>query len=236
MQTIEFSKEKNSNRGPIESRTSDGLEVVLEISFQYILQPDNLFTLYNTYGDKYDSVFQNIAINLLTEEATQYTAYNFFMDRGKIKDDFQFALDKSFSKLCYSNIQFLQLRSVDLPNLFEQSIQQSEVKKQDIQKAQAEQNKVRIEVDTRIKSAEYQKDVIINKAEGEAEAILKQNQANVESLKKVQYTQSIAYSQLKNTLLMSNEELFDFIKSKLVKNYEGDDLAFSLHTPAKTNN
>ena len=36
VQTIEFSNEPNSNRVPIESRTSDGLEVTLEISFQYI--------------------------------------------------------------------------------------------------------------------------------------------------------------------------------------------------------
>jgi len=36
VQTIEFSKEMNANRGPIQSRTSDGLEVILEISFQYV--------------------------------------------------------------------------------------------------------------------------------------------------------------------------------------------------------
>ena len=83
------------------------------------------------------------------------------MDRGRIKDDFQVNLDKIFSQICYANIQFLQLRSVDLPNLFEESIQLSEVKKQDIQKAQAELNKVRVEVDTRIKAAEFQKDVAI---------------------------------------------------------------------------
>ena len=173
VQTIEFSEEKTANRGPIESRTSDGLEVTLEISFQYILQPDKLYDLYNTYGPKYDNVFQNIAINILTEEATKYTAYNFFMDRGKIKDDFQYELNLRFDNNGFSNIQFLQLRSVNLPNLFEQSIQESEVKKQDIQKAQAEQNKVKIEIDTKIKAAEYQKNVIINKAEGEAEAIYK---------------------------------------------------------------
>jgi hypothetical protein len=161
VQTIEFSKERTANRAPIESRTSDGLEVTLEISFQYVLQPENLFKLYNIYGDQYKLVFQNVAIDILTEEATKYTAYNFFMDRGKIKDDFQAMLDTVFARLCYSNIQFLQLRSVDLPNLFEQSIQESEVKKQDIQKAQAELNKVRVEVDTRIKAAEYQKDVTI---------------------------------------------------------------------------
>ncbi len=63
--------------------------------------------------------------------------------------------------MCYSYIQFLQLRSVDLPNLFEDAIQQSEVKKQDIKQAEAELNKVRVEVDTRIKSAEFQKNVTI---------------------------------------------------------------------------
>ena len=50
---------------------------------------------------------------------------------------------------------------MDLPDLFEQSIQLSEVKKQDIQNATAELNKVRIEMDTKIKSAEFQKDVAI---------------------------------------------------------------------------
>lgn len=35
VQTIEFSKERTANQGPVQSRTADGLEVVLEISFQY---------------------------------------------------------------------------------------------------------------------------------------------------------------------------------------------------------
>jgi hypothetical protein len=88
VQTLEFSKEKNSNRGPIESRTSDGLEVVLEISFQYVLQPDKIYDLYTKYGENYQQVFQRIAIDILTEETTKYTAYEFFWDRGRIKDDF----------------------------------------------------------------------------------------------------------------------------------------------------
>ena len=36
VQTIEFSKERLSSRPAISSRTSDGLEVVLEMSFQYV--------------------------------------------------------------------------------------------------------------------------------------------------------------------------------------------------------
>ena len=234
VQTIEFSTAKSANQGPIQSRTSDGLEVTLEISFQYILQKDQIYKLYTKYGKDYNYIFQNIAVHTLTEEATKYTAYNFFMDRGKIKDDFQFELDKVFQNLCYSNIQFLQLRSVDLPNLFENSIQESEVKKQDIQKAKAEQNKIMIEVDTKIKAAEFQKDVIINKAEGEAEAIYKQNKADVESLMKMQETQVGVYKALKNTLNLSNEKLLNLIKSKLIKGYNGEDngLILNMNLPS----
>jgi hypothetical protein len=61
---------------------------VLEISFQYILQPDKMYEMYNKYGANYQLLFQNIAIDILTEETTKYTAYEFFWDRGRIKDDF----------------------------------------------------------------------------------------------------------------------------------------------------
>lgn len=231
MQTIEFSKDRSANRGPIESRTSDGLEVVLEISFQYVLQPEKIFDLFNKYGTKYHYVFQNVAIDILTEEATKYTAYEFFWDRGQIKDDFQNKLDKMFSVICYSNIQFLQLRSVDLPNLFEEAIQESEVKKQDIKKAEAELNKVKVEVDTKIKSANYQKSVAINIAEGEASAILQQNAAQVDSLRKIQNAQSDAYKNLKQQLNLTNPELLNYIKTKLVKSYDGNNLALSISSP-----
>ena len=223
VQTIEFSNQKSANKGPIQSRTSDGLEVTLEISFQYILTKEKIYELYTKYGSNYNYIFQNIAVHTLTEEATKYTAYNFFMDRGKIKDDFQMELNEIFEQLCYSNIVFLQLRSVDLPSLFEESIQESEVKKQDILRAKAEQNKIMIEVDTKIKAAEYQKDVIINMAEGEAEAIYKQNKADVESLMKMQETQVNVYKNLKNTLGLDNTKLLNLMKSKLIKGYSGED-------------
>ena len=169
-----------------------------------------------------------MAIDILTEEATKYTAYEFFWDRGRIKDDFQRNLDRQFSSICQANIQFLQLRSVDLPNLFEDSIQESEVKKQDIKKADAELNKVRVEVDTKIKSADFQKKVTINIAEGEASALLQQNSAQVDSLRKVQNSQSDAYKNLKKNLSFSNADLLNFVKTKLVKNYDGNNLALNI--------
>jgi hypothetical protein len=139
-------------------------------------------------------------------------------------------LDKIFSKVCGANIQFLQLRSVDLPNLFEEAIQESEVKKQDIKKAEAELNKVTVEVDTRIKSAQFQKSVAINIAEGDASAMIQQNQANVDSLVQVQNSQSRAYRKLKENLELNNPDLLSFIKTKLVKNYDGNNIVLNINS------
>lgn len=231
VQTIEFSKERNANRPAIESRTSDGLEVIIEISFQYMLQPENLYKLYMKYGEGYSQIIQNVAIDVLTEEATGYTAYNFFMDRGRIKDDFQQSLDKALNSTCNANVQFLQLRSVDLPALFEEAIQESEVKKQDIQKANAELNKVKIELDTLEKAAVIKKEATVNLAEGEAESILKQNDAEVKSLINSQNTQSEAYVKFKDTIKVSNKSLLNFIKTKLIKNYSKGQVALSVSSP-----
>ena len=222
VQTIEFSHERNANRGPISSRTSDGLEVTLEISFQYVLQPENIYKLYNKYGKDYKKIYQNMAIHLLTEEATKYTAYNFFMDRGIIKDDFQRNLNEYFNKILFSNIVFLQLRNVDLPELFEQSIQESEVKKQDIQRAMAEYNKINVEVETKIKSAEYQKEVMIIKAEGEAIGMLKQNEADCESYKKTNDAQIDGYKRFKENIGLNNKELFKYIETNIIKDNKKD--------------
>ncbi|MCQ2819671.1 MAG: hypothetical protein MJ252_20595 [archaeon] len=132
---------------------------------------------------------------------------------------------------CSANIQFLQLRSVDLPEKFEAAIQESEVKKQDIKRAEAELNKVQIEVETLKKAAEFQKNVTINIAHGEAGALLEQNKADIESFTKLQTSQLEAYAKLKTALNMTNQDLLTYMKNKLVKEYQGQNMALSMSSP-----
>jgi len=133
--------------------------------------------------------------------------------------------------MCYSNIVFLQLRSVDLPDPFENAIQESEVKKQDIQKANAEYNKVKIELDTLIQSAQYQKNITINIAEGNAQSILRQNEADVQTLSRIQnlladgyviyFSNDIklfSYKNIKDRINLTNLELLTYIKVKFLIN------------------
>lgn len=67
VQTIEFSKEKSANSAPLKSRTSDGLEVTLEISFQYKLIYEHIYDLYLKFGPVYQPTFERMAIDILTD-------------------------------------------------------------------------------------------------------------------------------------------------------------------------
>lgn len=60
---------------------------------------------------------------------------------------------------------------------------------------------------------------------------MRQNDADVLSLKKVQESKSLAYTNLKNTLGITNPTLLNYIKANLIRKYNGNNLAINLSTP-----
>eukprot|EP01016_Furgasonia_blochmanni_P020326 TRINITY_DN2267_c0_g1_i13.p2 TRINITY_DN2267_c0_g1~~TRINITY_DN2267_c0_g1_i13.p2 ORF type:complete len:206 (+),score=43.23 TRINITY_DN2267_c0_g1_i13:548-1165(+) len=185
------------------------------------------------FGPNYKHSYEMMATHELTEIATKYSAYEFFMDRQNITAAMQKALNDHFVKDCLSTIDFFQLRAVDLPKRFEEAIQMSEVKKQEIQRAYAEKNKTVVELETAKQVAELRKQITVNLAEGDAEALLTQNKADVDSFLIVQDSNSKSYGKLKKDLTMTTNDLLTFMKSKLLKDYKGDDLVVSLDSYEK---
>ncbi|KAL4493157.1 hypothetical protein ABPG72_003242 [Tetrahymena utriculariae] len=233
---LDYSNHEGADYPPLKSRTSDGLEVILEISFQYKLEYESLYDLFHLYKDNYSKIFSSIAVNTLTQTATYYTAYNFFVDIQKIGVKMQEELNDVFKKNCFASIEFFQLRSVDLPNQFEEAIQVSEVKKQQIQLAQAEKSRTIVELETLKMSASFQKNVTINYALGDAQAIEMNGKAQSISMKNVQNVNTQQYKKLKKQLKLNNNQLLTYIKSKVVREYNGKGLAIALESPDKNQN
>ena len=83
------------------------------------------------------------------------------MNRLKIGTEMEKALNNEFHIICNANVEFFQLKDVDLPDKFEEAISLTEVHKQDIHKAEAENNKTTIELETKKMMANYQKNITI---------------------------------------------------------------------------
>lgn len=82
-----------------------------------------------------------LAIDTISETSTEYTANYFFTNKQAISTDMSESLANRLAKDIDVDIVFFQLLSIDLPDQYETAIQETEVSRQDIEKAQAERAK-----------------------------------------------------------------------------------------------
>merc|ERR1740138_531453 len=117
-------------------------------------------------GRDFHDLFVRVAIDRLTEIATEYTANEFFTDRTRIGKAMEKLLREDFESRLYATIFSFQLRAVGLPDEFEKAIQMTEVKKQDVHVAEAEQQSTKVALETELMKAKRRVKVQANRAEG----------------------------------------------------------------------
>lgn len=222
VQSVYFLDDMSSKtQGPaLQSRTRDGLNVRLEVSFQYRLIFKDLYKLFSTLGHHYEKVLVRMAIEQLTTAATMHNAHDFFNNRTTIGQEMHKALEDHFKAHAYAEVPFFQLRTVHLPSDFEAAIQETQVKQQEIQVAQAEQSQNKVSYETRVLQAQQAVKVMQNQGEAEASAILAQNDAFCRQFQVTQTLQSEALRQLMATAKWQPKQLIEYLKIKAIRDHE----------------
>mmetsp|Transcript_73555 Transcript_73555/g.227166 ORF Transcript_73555/g.227166 Transcript_73555/m.227166 type:complete len:343 (+) Transcript_73555:67-1095(+) len=218
----------------LSSRTSDGLDVSVELSFQYQLKKDNVYSLYTTMGahEEFHATFTRIAIDRLTEAATRYTANEFFRQRGQIGKAMEAKLKDVFEKQLFASIFSFQLRSVLLPQDFENAIQLTEVKKQDVHVAEAERNTTRVALETELMQAHRRVQVTSNNGEAYEQAVTLQNLADINQFNQTQAMVADSYADVLKALDSKENGLLAYMQSRVVRDHPSDKTTLGLSLPA----
>lgn len=210
-------------QGPaLQSRTNDGLNVRLEVSFQYRLKFQDLYKMYSTLGMLYERTFVRMAIEQLTTAATLHNAHFFFTNRTAISQEMHTRLNDHFKKHAFSEVPFFQLRTVHLPAEFEEAIKDTQVKQQEIQIATLEQKTKRVQFETNVIKAEQAVKVMHNQASAEAASILAQNKAYCEQYKVSQDLQSKALKQLMAAAGWDSKQVLEYLRIRAVREHPSD--------------
>lgn len=69
----------------IKCRTNDGLELDLEASLQYKVNPDYIFQIYTSYGTQEKAILNRVVIDIISDTSTLYTSNDFFTRRSEIQ-------------------------------------------------------------------------------------------------------------------------------------------------------
>jgi len=217
----------------LRSRTADGLDVTIELSFQYQLHQDKVYDLYTTMGSGRDfhNLFVRVAIDRLTEIATEYTANEFFVDRTRIGRAMEKLLTEDFESRLYATIFSFQLRSVGLPDEFEKAIQLTEVKKQDVQVSEAEQASYKVALETELMQANRRVKVKQNVAEGFAESVMLENKADIEQYTATQEKAAASYKAVLKELDNQEGELLAYVQSRVLRDHISEKVTLGLTLP-----
>lgn len=230
LNTIDFTNQQTDfTRGaPLRSRTSDGLEVQLEVSFQYKLKSDYNAThsevelLYRKYGEKYEDVFVLAAIETVTREATKHNASTFFSQRVFVGDRMQERMTQDFNDNYFANIEFFQLRSVSLPTRFEEEIQNTEVQKQDISKAEAERGHQEISGQALVAVAVEDAKSIGLQAEATAATVNLDNEAYVRQFNLTQALQAEGFQQIYAQLNANEDSIIEYLDVRALRDHPSE--------------
>ena len=125
-QVIEFSDYKDANEGPLATRTLEGLELSLHVSFQYQLIKDELPKLYSLAGSDYEALFTRIAADVILQQAGHYPAPDYWKKRSQIGKEFEIKLRERLLK-AHANCTGLMLLKIDLPDVYESAIVDTQV-------------------------------------------------------------------------------------------------------------
>jgi hypothetical protein len=97
------------------TRSQDGLQLELDVSFQYQLNIvfDDLFRLYMDFGDSYSSQYARVLLQVAADVSSDYEASEFFTNREVIQEAMRIELNTvNLSRDAVSSFSLLWLTSL----------------------------------------------------------------------------------------------------------------------------
>lgn len=218
-----YSLSSATRAGPaLRSRTSDGLVVHLEVSFQYKLKFDEVYKLYTTLGPGYQSTLTRMAIEQITASATKFRAAQYFDDRTNIANKIHEEIDTHFKKNAFCEVPFLQLRTVHLPTEFEESLRTTQIKTQDILTAKQEQEAQIVAFKTVVLQARQHAKVVKIRALGQAQSVLAKNAAFCEQYRYTQGLTAKGYKDIMSSASWNRTSLINYMRIRALRNHPSD--------------
>lgn len=167
--TVEFSDSRSATAEPLQTRTAEGLGLVLYVSFQYQIIKEEIPKLYNMANINYHGTIVRISRDTILKVAGFYNAPDYWVSRQKIGEDMRQTLNKELAKI-FVNCVSLQILRIDLPKTYEDSIVATQVEVQKTNMRKFEQTAELIRQNISVVVSEAEQKIRVTNATGYAEA------------------------------------------------------------------
>ena len=227
--TIEFSDNKKAESKPLQTRTGEGLAVILSVSFQYQLIKDKIPKLYNLANIYFHSTYVRISRDVILKVGGMFNATDYWMNRVKIADIMKQTMDNELLK-AFGHCISLQLLKIELPKTYEDSIVQTQVEIQKINMRKFEQSAELIRQNSLVIISEAEQKIRITNATGLAEASRIKAFAKANALNNTVNAENRMYKMAMDELGFNQEELLNYIYLDSIMNQNKAKLLFDVNS------
>jgi len=158
-------------------RTSDGLAIGVDFSFQYLFDTtqDGLTGLYDKFGNrpaKMERMFRNVAYWAALDALSKYSSYEANEQKEALASSLQDKIGQRLNQYFKASVTQLQLAGVTLPEEIAEAITKTQSVKENINAAINAKDTAAVAAQTLVYNAELDADVTIYAAEAAATATI----------------------------------------------------------------
>ncbi|XP_063411792.1 uncharacterized protein LOC134694680 [Mytilus trossulus] len=181
----------------LESFNKDGVQIVLDVTYQYKVRSDKLREVILEFRDKdgYTKILKYEGESAIHETCSHFNTSQFQAERANFQVKVKENIMVRYKKL-NAEMTDLQVNNIARPTEYESAIRSKERAREDIRVANNERPRLLTEAETQIREAETQAKIIIDKADSaarilanrgltEAQAIIAQFEKEAEAYTKI---------------------------------------------------
>ena len=169
----------------------------IQMTIQYQVKKDKVKDIAVTYGSltALESRIQSVAIERTKSELSNYDADSIIETRGTISAKVAEVVEDAIGEQYYVDITNVALTNIDFSDAYEQSVEQSMIAKQEVEKAKAEAEKAIAAAKGELEVAKLQAQAKLEaaKADADAKKLIAEAEATAIKLKSIEMARALGF-------------------------------------------
>jgi len=167
-----------------ESRTSDGLKILLEVSLNYKIVKDQkkILALYDHFADEYDGYISRLAMNIVRDASAMFKAFDYSFNRSAVSNEMERMISDDMAEIGFT-LESVQLLNIEFPSGFTYTMSQTLVLQQQVNQAKAEKAAELVSLEGELAKASITAAGMISDAMSQATNIEQNAEADASALK-----------------------------------------------------
>lgn len=169
----------------------------IQMTVQYQVNKDKVKDIASTYGslEALEGRIQSVTIERAKSKLSNYDADSIIETRGTISAEVATAVEEAIGEQYFVDITNVALTNIDFSDAYEQSVEQSMIAKQEVEKSKAEAEKAIAAAKGELEVAKLQAQAKLEaaKADAEAQKLVAQAEATAVKLKSIEMARALGF-------------------------------------------